>query len=172
MIAPDRRRILALALALVLPARAARAQEGPLPAPALQPPSPETARDFIDKLYANYRGKNPKGINLASQMRLRAIFEPELAKALSQDAKAAAAGGEAGTLDWDPFIDSHQFQVTALDVAVQDLTSVKARATVNVTNLGRETVIVVDLLKMKQGWRVFDIRWANYKTLRQLFQLH
>jgi hypothetical protein len=171
----ERRALLGFLLCLPAASGAALAQAVlPEPPPSQPPPSPPegTARAFLDKLYARYRGRNAKGIDLSSEARLRAIFEPGLAMAMSRDAKAAARQGDVGVLDWDPFIDARDIEIEALDLVVEDVTSAKARATVTIVNSGRTVVITVDLVKLKQGWRIFDIRWPNFKSLRQLFQIH
>lgn len=170
----DRRALFGFLVGLCAAPGAALAQAVPREPPAAVPPPPPaegTARAFVDTLYARYRGRNAKGIDLSSEARLRAIFEPGLALAMSRDAKAAARRGDVGVLDWDPFIDAQEIEIAALDLVVEDVTSVKARATVTLVNAGRTAVITVDMVKLKQGWRIFDIRWPNFKTLRQLFQL-
>jgi Protein of unknown function (DUF3828) len=93
-------------------------------------------------------------------------LRPATAALIIKDRKDAR--GEVGMLDSDPFIDAQDWQIDAVAVAVQDIAANKARATVAFTNLGRPTTVVLDLVKLKQGWRISDIAWDRGQTLRGL----
>ena len=36
-------------------------------------------------------------------------------------------------------------------------------------NLGKPTTVVLDLVKLRQGWRIADITWDRKQTLRGIF---
>lgn len=56
-----------------------------------------------------------------------------------------------------------------IDVAVRDAGADKATATVSFKNLGKPTTVVLDLVKLREGWRIADINWGRKPTLRGLF---
>jgi uncharacterized protein DUF3828 len=125
-----------------------------------------SAKAFVDAIYAAYPGKDAKGVPLDSNAKVRRYFAPATAALIIKDRKDAR--GEVGMLDSDPFIDAQDWQIDAVAVAVQDIAANKARATVAFTNLGRPTTVVLDLVKLKQGWRISDIAWDRGQTLRGL----
>jgi uncharacterized protein DUF3828 len=114
-----------------------------------------SAKAFVEAIYAAYPGKDAKGVPLDSDAAVRRYFAPALAALIIKDRKEAR--GEVPTLDADPFIDAQDWEIDGVDVAVQDIAADKARATVVFTNLGRPTTVVLDLIKLKQGWRISDI---------------
>jgi Protein of unknown function (DUF3828) len=69
----------------------------------------------------------------------------------------------------DPFIDAQDWDISALDVAVRDAGDDKANATVSFKNLDKPTTVVLDLVKLRAGWRIADINWGRKPTLRGLF---
>jgi hypothetical protein len=131
-------------------------------APAAEP----SAKAFVEAIYAAYPGKDAKGMPLDSDAAVRRYFAPALAALIIKDRKDAR--GEVGMLDSDPFIDAQDWEIGAVNVTVQDIAADKARATVAFKNLGRPTTVVLDLVKLKQGWRISDIAWDRGQTLRGL----
>ena len=98
---------------------------------------------------------------------MKRYFEPRLAALIIKDRKKA--GGELSTLDMDPFIDAQDWDISAVDVAVRDTGAEKASATVSFKNLGNPTTVVLELVKLRDGWRIADINWGRKQTLRALF---
>ena len=45
----------------------------------------------------------------------------------------------------------------------------KQAATVSFKNLDKPTTVVLDLVKLREGWRIADIDWGRKPTLRGLF---
>jgi hypothetical protein len=135
----------------------------PLGARAAEPP----AKSFVEAIYASYKGKSGNGVSLETDAAVRRYFAPALAALIIKDRKDA--GGELPTLDADPFIDAQDWEIDAVDVAVRDIASDKARATVSFKNLGKPTTVVLDLVKLRQGWRIADITWDRKQTLRGIF---
>jgi hypothetical protein len=97
---------------------------------------------------------------------VRRYFAPDMARLIIKD----KAAGEVGTLGSDPFIDAQDWEISAVDVTVRDIAAGKARATVAFTSLGRPTTVVLDLVKLRQGWRISDIAWDRGQTLRGLLR--
>jgi len=131
-----------------------------------------SARAFIATIYNAYKGKNGNGISLDSDATIRRYFEPALAALISKDQKGAAARGEAPALDGDPFVDAQDWDIQTFDIAVRDIAPNEVSGTVSFQNLDKPTTVVLDLVKLKEGWRIADITWrrdGETATLRGLF---
>jgi hypothetical protein len=133
--------------------------------PAAEP----SATAFVEAIYAPYKGKDAKGVALDTDATVKRYFEPRLAALISRDRNKAARRGEVSTLDMDPFIDAQDWDISAVDVAVRDTGADKASATVSFKNLDKPTTVVLDLVKLREGWRIADIDWGRKPTLRGLF---
>jgi hypothetical protein len=128
-----------------------------------------SAKGFVEAIYKAYKGKNAKGIPLDGDAVVRRYFEPKLAALIIRDQKDAARHGDVGALDGDPFINAQDWDIKAVDVAMHDETSDKAGATVSFRNLDVMTTVELDLVRLRDGWRIADITWDDKRTLRGLF---
>ncbi len=131
-----------------------------------------TARDFLAAIYDAYKGKDSKGIPLDTDATVQRYFEPGLAALIIKDQKAAAARGEVGTLDGDPFVDAQDWQIETVAIAVRDTGPDKAQGTATFQNLGKPTTVTFDLVKRSGNWRIADIAWqrdGKTQSLRALF---
>jgi hypothetical protein len=127
---------------------------------------------FVNDIYAAYQGKDAKGHPLDDERAIRRYFEPSLAALMVKDQKAAAKRGEVGLLDFDPFIDAQDWEISAFDVAVADGAPGKATASVKFTNLGKPVTVRLDLVKLKNDWRIADITWqrdGKAESLRKIY---
>ena len=98
--------------------------------------------------------------------------EPSLAALINKDRAIAARRGDVGLLDRDPFIDAQDWEIAAFDIAIADTAAGKATATVKFTNFGKPRAVELDLVKIKNDWRISDIAWPRDsapKTLRGLY---
>jgi len=132
----------ALALALPQPARA-----------------DEEARRFLESIYKTYRGDPSDGLDFQSDAKARRYFTPDTVRLLARDWKEAK--GEVGRLDFDPFINGQDWQVTGYAVSIEETGADRARGTVRLTNLGKPQVVTHDLVRTPSGWRIHDIRWPG-----------
>src|SRR5262249_7763358 len=96
---------------------------------------------------------------LESEHIIRRYFEPKLATLMAKDQQAAARRNEVGLLDFDPFLDAQDWDVTTFDIVVSDAVAGKAKATVNFVNDGDARTIMLDLVQVKNAWRIYDITW-------------
>jgi hypothetical protein len=131
-----------------------------------------SAQAFIAAIYNAYKGKSGNGISLDSDAIIRRYFEPTLAARMIKDRKDAADRGEAPTLSGDPFVDSGDWDIEAFDIAVRDVAPGKASGTITFQNFDKPKTIVLELVKLKEGWRIADIIWQRdgaTETLRGLF---
>jgi hypothetical protein len=129
----------------------------------------QSAQDFVAGIYATYKGKDAKGVSLDTRAKIARYFTPSLTKLIDDDSKAAAKRGEVGELDGDPFIDAQDYQIDAIAIDVKESGN-KAVATATFKNFGKDTTIVMDLVKLKQGWRIDELHLPNRKSLRALFK--
>jgi hypothetical protein len=123
-----------------------------------------SANSFVEGIYAAYKGKNANGISLDSDAAVRRYFEPKLAALILRDRKEAR--GEVGRLGSDPFIDAQDWEIDTVEVAVHEIASDKASATISFTSLGDRRSVVLDLVKLRVGWRIANITWDRKESLR------
>jgi hypothetical protein len=131
------------------------------------------ATAFVTKIYDAYKGKNSKGITIDGEASLRRWFEPSLVALILNDQKAAARRHEVPTLDGDPFIDAQDWEITTFDISVDDVAPGKAVATVSFMNIDMPKKLSLNLVKVKNDWRIADIiaeRDGEKESLRGLFK--
>ena len=130
-----------------------------------------TALAFVTALYSGYKGNDSPGHALDTERAIRHFFEPSLAALMVKDQKIAAKRGEVGLLDFDPFIDAgmgnyrlrhrrhlHRARQGARDRQVRQSRQRDDRQ--------------LDLVKIKNDWRVSDITWlrdGKSETLRGIY---
>jgi hypothetical protein len=128
-----------------------------------------SARDFLNAIYSVYKGKNSKGIPLNNHAAYARYFTPALAKLIEDDAAAAAKVGDVPNLEGDPFIDAQDWQINSFAITVKDTGPDKALGTVKFNNLKENMAVELDLVKLKEGWRIDEIR-TKTGSLRDLFK--
>jgi hypothetical protein len=131
-----------------------------------------SATAFITAIYDSYKGKDAKGTPLDSERTIRRYFEPELASLMASDQKAAARRNEVGALDFDPFLDAQEWDITTFDIVVSDAAAGKAQASVRFVNLGQSMTVELDLVQVRNAWRIHEITWqqdGKTDTLRKIF---
>jgi hypothetical protein len=127
-----------------------------------------TAKAFLEAIYGAYKGKDSKGIPLATDADVRRYFEPKLAALIIKDRKDAKRRGEVGALDGDPFIDAQDWEIASVDITVRESAADKASATVSFVNIDKPTTVLLNLVKLKEGWRIAEITWDRKESLRGL----
>ena len=136
-----------------------------LVAPAAWATDP-SAQSFVQAIYDQYKGKDAKGVELSNDAAVRRYFAPALAALITKDRRQAR--GEVGKLDADPFIDAQDWEIDDVNVTLRDVAADKAIATVSFKNLGERQTVVLELVKLKQDWRIANITWDRKATLRGL----
>jgi hypothetical protein len=140
-------------------------------APAAAADAAATA--FVTKIFDAYKGKDAKGVTTDTEADLRRYFEPSLVALIVKDQKAAARRQEVPTLDGDPFVDAQEWEIAAFDIAVTDVSPDKAVATVEYKNFDVPVKVVLNLVKIKNDWRIADIvstQQGRTQSLRGLFK--
>jgi len=146
------RRKLLMGVCICIPFAAVRARAG-------EP----SAKSFVEAIYANYIGKDSKGFFLESDAAMRRNFDPKLAALILKDRKEAR--GEVGKLDFDPFIDAQDWGIDRVDVEIREVGPDKTRATVSFKNLGDPKSVILDLVRLRMGWRIANITWDRKHRL-------
>jgi Protein of unknown function (DUF3828) len=134
-------------------------------APGVRAADP-AAQSFVQAIYDQYKGKDAKGVELTNDAAVQRYFAPALAALIIKDRRQAR--GEVGKLGADPFIDAQDWEINSVEVALSDTAADKARVTVSFKNLGQPQTVILDLVKLKQDWRIADITWDRKATLRGL----
>jgi hypothetical protein len=137
--------------------------------PAVADPS---AHDFVAAIYDTYVSKERNGLAMDSDAKVRRYFEPSLAALILKDRKAAARRGEVGVLDFDPFVDAQDWEISDLAVAVEDAGPGKARATVKFKNADRPSVVALELVKTGNAWKISNVTWQPHEQPNNLRALY
>ncbi len=141
------------ALALVAAARPAMADE--------------EAKRLLEGIYKTYVGYTATGLDYYTEAKARRYFTPDTVRLLVRDWREAK--DEVGRLDFDPFVYGDDHQVLAYTVSVEETGPDQARAQVQMTNMGKREVVIHDLQRTANGWRIHDIRWpAGKGSLRSI----
>jgi hypothetical protein len=130
--------------------------------------SDPAAKAFLHEIYDRYPGKNSKGMPLSSNADINRYFAPELAGPIIADRTIAQKVGDIPTLEGDPFVNAQEWAVDKLDISVQQQGKEKAIGTVKFINRGKPQTVIVELVKMPNGWRIHDIT-ARGEKLSALF---
>jgi hypothetical protein len=131
-----------------------------------------SARDFLAGIYAAYKGNSDKsrGITLTDGATVRRYFEPQIAALIIKDMETAGKRQDVPLLDGDPFIDAQDWDIAAFDISVRDTGAGKAAGTVAFKNFGAPVTIGLELVKLKDGWRIADILWGEERgSLKALY---
>ena len=131
-----------------------------------------TAQDFVAAIYNAYVGKNGNGVPLDDDRAVRRYFEPSLAASILKDRKDAASRDEVGTLDFDPFVDAQDWEIAAFTAAVDEAGADKASATVKFNNFDKPTTVLIELVRIKNEWRIGNITWTPHEAPNNLRALY
>lgn len=105
-------------------------------------------RAVVEALYAGYQPPNAFPDTRALQSkRLNELF----------DADAKEANGELGRIDFDPFINGQDYDVSKVEVSEAAYAAGKALVRVNVVNFGQPAEFGILLVKEADGWKVDDV---------------
>jgi hypothetical protein len=89
-----------------------------------------------------------------------------------KDRKQAARRGEVGTLDFDPFVDAQDWEISDLAIAIEEVGPAKARATVKFKNVDKPSVVTLDLVKAGKAWKIGNVTWQPHEQPNNLRALY
>ncbi|WP_374653866.1 DUF3828 domain-containing protein [Dongia sp.] len=120
-------------------------------------------QDLLNELYGHYADKPAgSGVDLGDEATIEKYFTPEMAAKIEADARQAAAAQEVPALNGDPFVDSQDWQVTDLAVAVaKSAEPDKTMAAITFRNYGEAKELKLSLAKTARGWQIADIDWGH-----------
>ncbi|HTN61218.1 MAG TPA: DUF3828 domain-containing protein [Devosia sp.] len=103
-----------------------------------------------------------------------AAFRSTGLQALYDADAQATPDGEMGALDFDPFIDGQDWEITDLAIGAVGITGDYASAEVSFKNFGEARVLHYDLVKQDGGWKIDDVASTapgNEYRLSEIFAL-
>jgi hypothetical protein len=117
--------------------------------------TPSFAQDYsdpkavVEALYAGYLPPNefPPDMSALQSKRLNDLFE----------ADSKEANGEIGRIDFDPFINGQDYDVSKVEVGEPAYAAGKALVRVNVVNFGKPDEFGILLVKEGDAWKVDDV---------------
>ena len=84
------------------------------------------------------------------------FFSDELEALYAADAEATPEG-EIGALDFDPFVDGQDFELTDFEIGAPGIAGEYASADVTFSNMGRPTTLSYELVKEDGSWQIDDV---------------
>lgn len=162
-------RLLLIAM-LTCGAAAAAAQESvKAPAPdsatADTPPAVTAGSDPLALITAIYKAYASDRVNIDK------VFSRRLQGLLDDDAKKTPEG-DAGTIDWDVFVNGNDFEISKVKIALLSKSPTQARVQAQFDNMKKPQEITFDLVFEDGAWRIDDVsstrkgaRWTMSKIL-------
>jgi hypothetical protein len=108
--------------------------------------SPEA---LLQSIYASYdTGEFPDDAEEIYSQRLKNLF------ALDRE---RTPEGEIGALDFDPFVNGQDYELTNVEIGAPQVSGQAAHATVSFDNFGDRNVLAIDMVQEADGWKVDDV---------------
>ncbi|MEP9375797.1 DUF3828 domain-containing protein [Aquabacter sp. CN5-332] len=138
----------------------------PAAAQSAKPPAP--APDAVVRaLYQHYLDTRPDtavAFDYTDPSVAKDYFDPALAKLLVADGKRDEA-----RLDFDPFVDGQDFEITSVDYATKTVSSKEAQVSAQFQNFDEKKTVTYKVVRTPAGWRIADVLWGGSRdTLRKL----
>ncbi|HQS09599.1 MAG TPA: DUF3828 domain-containing protein [Xanthobacteraceae bacterium] len=157
--------VLVAAWAHAVPAAAQGAKPTPASAQGGQPD--QTPDAVVRALYQHYFDTAPETVvsfDYSDPATAKSYFDPALAKLMVADAKRAAPH-----LDFDPFIDGQDFELSPVTYQTKTVSRGEALVTAQFLNFDETKSIVYKVVRTGAGWRIADVQWGGGReTLRAL----
>jgi hypothetical protein len=116
----------------------------------------DTPKAMLQALYAPYLKGPSFDWNNWDESKLRSAHLNELYAADLKEAK-----GEVGRLDFDPFIDGQDYQITALKIGDAQVDGAMAKVEVTFKNFDSAEDLMYTLIDEADGWKVDDVVSSN-----------
>ena len=120
----------------------------------IAPARAETNRDplaLIRSIYRAYVAATERGPHIEN------IYSRRLQGLIDEDARNTP-GGDAGTIDWDVFVDGNNWELSSIRVAQVFNTGRRAQVRADFISLKARHHMVFDLVRERGRWKVDDIR--------------
>jgi len=127
-------------------------------APALA--ADASAMVFVTAIYDAYKARTDMGPD-RQRSRRPALFRAVACGIDHEGPDGRGTARRATQARWRSIRRRSGLEIAAFDIAVSDTAPGKASATVKFDNSGEQTTVVLDLVKIKNDWRISDITWLR-----------
>ncbi|OYX83392.1 MAG: hypothetical protein B7Y75_05420 [Azorhizobium sp. 35-67-5] len=152
--------VLVAAWAHAVPATAQGTKPTPVSAQAGQAGQAGQAPDAVVRaLYQHYFDTAPETVvsfDYSDPTTAKSYFDPALAKLMVADAKRAEPH-----LDFDPFIDGQDFELSPITYQTKTVSRGEAQVTAQFLNFDETKSIVFKVVRTGAGWRIADVQWGG-----------
>jgi hypothetical protein len=125
-----------------------------------------SAKAWVAEIYRKYTpAGGGKGAAWGTDKDVKRYFEGGLAERIVQDRRVAAKRNDAPILDGDPFIDAQDWSIPSFEISTDDLGHGRCTAIVKFENAGTRTMVTLDLVQTRDGWRISDIHYSDGRSL-------
>ena len=116
--------------------------------------------------------KLQRTLSLDKASDLRRYFTPSLVAIIVADEAKAARHHDVPTLDGDPFVDAQDWDIGDITWKITAHGAEHADAEVHFTNFKQPQKVLLQLVRLKVGWRIHDIVYygSDAGTLRGLYK--
>lgn len=133
-----------------------------LAAPALAQ-SFDTPKALLESIYQSYATDEfPEDSESIYSQKLKALFEAD---------RERTPEGEIGAIDFDPFVNAQDYDLSNLDIGEPEITDNLATSTVRFENLGEKNTLVISMVKEADGWKVDDVQSTEGEVQWKLSEL-
>lgn len=109
----------------------------------------DTPKALLDSIYESYSTDTfPEDSEEIYSARLKQLFASD---------RERTPEGEVGALDFDPFINGQDYDLSDLVIEEPVVSGTLASSTVRFANFGEKDVLVVSMVKETGGWKVDDV---------------
>lgn len=109
----------------------------------------ETPEALIEAIYEPYTSGNfPEDVTLVRSKALQALYEHD---------EEITPEGDMGAIDFDPFVDGQDYQLTDLSIGAPGIAGDFATVEVTFNNLGEPRALTYDLVFEDGSWKVDDV---------------
>ena len=91
------------------------------------------------------------------------IYSPRIQELFAEDRADGEKGGGVGRLDWDPWVNGQDFQITNIVASSRkdEFRTDREIVKVKMINFGKPAVVFFYFEKVKGHWQIDDIRWPG-----------
>lgn len=108
-----------------------------------------TPKALLDSIYQSYADNTfPEDSEEIYSARLKALFEAD---------RERTPEGEVGALDFDPFVNGQDYDLSDLVIEEPTVSGEAATTTVRFANFDQKNVLAISMVKEPDGWKVDDV---------------
>ena len=127
----------------------------------------DSPQDLLQALYRLHDNGQGPLLDPAAKAERERFFTAALAKALDQELNNPV-DDEVGRLDFDPFYNAQDTEISGLDIAVPKVSGTQVTALVHFLNFDQSVEIGYRLIQDARGWRIDDIDYGDGQSLRKI----